>query len=848
MKSYGLRTGDPAESRARVGRWLLAVAVLGSALALGSVHTPVLAVCSVLSAVATALIWWDAEPFEPRSAATTLVTVALVLIGWTVLQAIPLPKNLLAAIASENADVWARCLSPLRASGPDFTPISLDPSATRVQILRGVTYLVVFAGALRVAQRQPGVAFLERTLVVSAVALAFGALLHPALGAHKVFGLYEPTEVHAYDPHHLAPLLNTNHLAAYVNIGLFVAFGCVIDRRDSLPRPVALAVVLLLSATTIWTASRGGSATLFLGSLLVAMLALGARRTRLRDIAAPVALVTVGVCGAAMVLLSAFDATRLKFVHNDLFKLGLTKNALELLTSFGTFGMGRGAFESVFAKIRGGTEYVVYTHPENVVAQWTTEWGLPVAIGAMFAIGWSLRPRTPLARSRPPAGAWGALIAVALHNLVDYSSELPGAVIALVLCAAIVVGGTGSGKAKVPRGAFWARRPRHVVVGLLGATAFALAVTVPFAGHELYNEERAFRDIGLDPTITRAEFHERARETMLRHPAEAYFPFVGAVRATVAKDESVLPWAARALERSPVYGRVHLLLARTLFVKNPSQARLEYRIACLQDGHVCALDEALRLVGSYEEAMELVPDGPRGPIVLASLAEALGPRLPSSAVRLDAELSQRDPTAFGPVRRAAADALADVMAQEAWCDLEAGIAAAKRLRAAAPDKCEGHALAAELEVAAGETDVGFTELEGSVDQVADRSLCGRRLVLLAVQTRNRARVDAALERLIKLGCEAHTECVDNLTFAAQVESERGGERRALVLTRKAWERAPEREDLLVAIARKAEGQGFHGEALRAYTQLSERHPGTQTWQADVARETQAVARGLSDWR
>src|SRR5262245_47706731 len=98
----------------RVGRWLLAAAVVLSALGLGALHTPVLAAVAALGAVATALVWWNAGPLEPRPAASVLVAVAALLILWTIVQSIPLPRAMLAAIASENADIWSRCLSALR--------------------------------------------------------------------------------------------------------------------------------------------------------------------------------------------------------------------------------------------------------------------------------------------------------------------------------------------------------------------------------------------------------------------------------------------------------------------------------------------------------------------------------------------------------------------------------------------------------------------------------------------------------------------------------------------------------------------------------------------------------------
>lgn len=842
------------QGRARVGRWLLAAVIALSALGLGGLHTPVLAACAALAALATGLIWYDARPAPPRTAATVLVAVAAVLVAWTAAQAVPVPRALLALVASENADVWARCLAPLREDGPRWATISLDPIASRVQILRGTTYLVVFVGALEVARRREGVVFLERAVVASALVVAGAALLHPAFDAQKVFGVYAPKEPSAYMAGHLGPLLNTNHLSAYAGIGALVALGAVIDRREALPRPLALAITLVLGGTAVWARSRGGTSALVLGAALVAVLAIGARRSRRTRVAAPLALALVAIGGGAVLLIAAFEATAAKFANNDLIKLEVIRNSLDLLGRHGALGVGRGAFESAFPSVRTSTEHVVFTHPENVVAQWATEWGLPVAVGAMLAIGWALRPHAALARSRPPAGAWAALAAGAAHNLVDFNSEVPGVVVALAVCAAIVTGGTGGG-ARAPRFGAWARRPRLLIGGLAAASAVAVALALPNTEHELYTEQRAFRDVGLDRSLSREEFHARAREVMLRHPADPYFPFVGAVRATVARDEGVLPWAARALERSPVFGRAHLLVARSLYAKSPSQARMEYRVACEQDRRACLVAEAVALAHDYDSAMELVPDGPRGVSVLGQLAVLLQDRLPSTVARLDRELSSRSPLELGPVQRAASAALGDVQRGEAWCAeqdrascVADGLAAAQRLRASAPDLCEGHALAAELRVASGDATRGFAELDAALDHVTDRSRCARRLVSLAQRSGGRARIDAALERLLKLGCEAPPACVDNLTFAAGVEASRGGHVRALALTKRAWERAPERDDLLVSVAQRASAQGLHAEALEAYTRLVERHPGEAKWRELAERERDAATRGLVERR
>jgi hypothetical protein len=551
-----------ASQRARVGTWLLAAIVPLSALSLGSLHTPVLATMAVLAAAAMGLIVWDAEPIVPRPAATVLLGLAAFLVVWTVLTTVPLPKAIVSALAHENADIWARALGPLHEEGPSWIPLSLDPNASRVQVLRGVLYVTMFVGALHVARRQEGVAFLERVLFASSVLVAAGALVHPVLGARKVFGLYEPKETLGYFVDKIGPLLNLNHFAAYANIGLLVGFAAILSRRPVIPRPIAIACVLMLGASVVWSMSRGGTATMLLGACIVALVTFGARR----KLAPALAVVLVAIGGTALSLLSIFEATAGKFAQGNYSKVALAGNVAKLVRLHPLFGVGRGAFESTFPSVREDLDYLVYTHPENLVLQWTTEWGLPIAALAFVVIVWALRPRTFLARSRPPIGPWAALVAVGLHNLVDFSSEVPGVVVALVVCAALVTGGSGGPDVRPRR---WASRPRFLVCGLGAATVVAIAATLPFTSRELFIEERAFRDLGLDRSVPREAFHARARDAMLRHPAAPYFPFVGAVRATVARDESVVPWAGRALERSPVYGRVHLLLGRSLFVRNP---------------------------------------------------------------------------------------------------------------------------------------------------------------------------------------------------------------------------------------------------------------------------------------
>ena len=116
-------------------RWLLALGIAGSAVAVGTVHTITLCLVTVVLAAAAVLGGWGAEPMRARAPATLLLFTGIGLTLYTALQCVPMPIGWLAAIAPHNADVWSRALSPLHEPGPSWAPITLDPIATRVEVL-----------------------------------------------------------------------------------------------------------------------------------------------------------------------------------------------------------------------------------------------------------------------------------------------------------------------------------------------------------------------------------------------------------------------------------------------------------------------------------------------------------------------------------------------------------------------------------------------------------------------------------------------------------------------------------------------------------------------------------------
>jgi tetratricopeptide (TPR) repeat protein len=844
-------TSERDAPRQVAARWLLAAIVVGSALAVGSLHTSVLCVVVVALAVATFLAWYGAEPFRARPAATVLLFTGVGLTGWTLLQALPLPAGVVAVLAPANADTWSRALLPLKEPGPAWTSLSLDPYASRVQVLRGVAYLLAFLTALRVAHRREGSIFLERTIVISAAIVAMAALLHPAFGATKVFGVYQPVNTYAFLPKHVGPLLNSNHLSGYMVLGACVALGIVVSPRAMTSRAFAGAVVLVMIGTQLWASSRGGTLAMVMGLVLVPGVTLISSRGERQRLIAFLLPGILAVGGIATAVLASFDYARSDLTSLDTSKAQMWVQGFRLVQGAPLFGIGRGAFESVFPAVRTGTGYVVFTHPENVVVQWAAEWGVPVACVAGLAVLFALRPESLSARTRLPVGAWVALACVFLQNLVDFSSEVPGIMLPLVVCAAMVVGGTGAAPSTGVRR--WSYRPSVTALLACAAAAAALAIVLPTIDHDLNTDQYSLRDLAVDASVSPSAFDDAARRAMLRHPADPYLPFVGGVHAALSSDVGVLPWAAKALERSPVFGRAHLLLARALAVRSPSQARLEYRLALTDEpfllGHVQT--EAPRAVRGYDDAIEMAPEGAGGAPLLDLFARQLAQRLPATSARLDEEILARQPTALEPLRRALENAVADASDAEGapWCGraavdcLAKGEKLSQRLIAASPRSCDAHWQRAQLLVAMGAGRRALDDLRAATATVDERAECTRHVLTLALQLKDDAAATALIDAMAREGCSSdEPSCIDTYLFLARTEEARGNQRRAFAMYKKACEVGGDRPDLLAERARVAVLLGLHVEALQIYTRLASEQPSDRRWAKLAADERAAVSR------
>ncbi len=840
------------------GRWLLVSAVAGAALAVGTVHTVTLCVVTVGLTAACALTWWGAEPrrFRPRPASTLLLVTGVGLTAYTALQCVPLPFGWLARLAPHNADVWSRALSPLREAGPTWAPISLDPTATRIEVLKGVAYLLAFVTSLRIAQRREGSAFLSVALIATGTVLAATSLLHPAFGAHKLYGVFEPSPVVLAHDKHVAPFLNPNNLAAYLNVAFCLALAAAFAPEPPIPRPILVALTLALGTTQLWVASRGGVATMIVGAGLVFVIRRVARLRERRTAITTSLLVVLALTAGGMMIVFASSGVSDELFETSTTKLVLLRDAMRMVPSYAILGAGRGAFESTFPEFREAVYFVTFTHPENVVAQWTIEWGLPLGLLGLSAVVVGLRPSAVLARSSTATGAWCALVSVGLQSLVDLGSEIPGLVVALAVCGAIVVGGTAG---REPRTVFgrWGRAPRALAI-VAGAAALAavLAAASGIRGELEEDRRLAFESMGSAAGRSPdAGTDSMTRAAMLRHPAEPYLPFIRGLRAARDGQGSAVRWIEATLERARVYGPAHLVLARVLANRSRSQARLEYRFAVQQAPETLwlVMKEAPYLVGSYDDARELEP------VVDQSTRKELGAlvpelllRLPATCARLDAELLVSAPFEPEPLLRAARDAVADVETGDGapWCDGSAqtrcqrvALERSKRAEEVMPEECEPRALHARARMAGGDRPGALREMAEAADATKERVPCLKALWELSRKAGDEGRAAEAIEKIASASCADDDECAANLAWAAESERRAGNSVRALALYSRASARQPEDDALLESKARLAASLGLHVQAADDYLRLARKHPDNAAWPTAAEEQRSEAARG-----
>lgn len=809
---------------------VLSLLVAGSALAIGGAPPVVVLALAPLSFVTAAIC--TLLPSTGRGHSLAPFAVFLALSAYTVIQALPLSGSMLRSVSPVATDVWARSLLPL---GEEVTggSISLDRGASLLEALKWASYACTFFAATSLARRR-GAEFGIAIVFASAVLVATVTIGHQLLEARKIYGIYKP--ITHVDFNHIGPFPNPNNLAGYLNLGLFCGLGLLFGRRALVPRTLTTIGCAILVGVGVLSGSRAGLLTLLIGTVVFSVLVFVTRLRRDADGAeagnirrAIWLLPGILALGAGLVIVGR-NSTFLREMSSaggslDKFKVPLWTKPLVL--DFKWVGIGRGAFESVFPAyhppVKGN---VVFTHPENLLVQWSSEWGL-VGVLALLALLWLFRPhRLALFRSALNAGALVGVGTLLLHNLADLSVELFGVGTALTMVL----------------GSLWGDERRHGGKGeykdrpwlVRGAAALAVALAVVVAlrrDHAVTQDRRAVSDLlAAGPERIEAA-RTSVRAGMLAHPADYYFPLAGAMIA-LQTNENPIPWIQRALERGPVVGRTHFVLAEILSRRGlVNQALLEMKTAveCEPQLATAVGRFAVQNTRVATELLRVVPDDATPHVqadVLEAMSQALDRPLDLEAVEaIDREALARDPERRSPRERLVLRRLttlptgAPPCADHARC-IEELTTEAEEHKARWPKSSRGAQILAEMARVEGRPEEARVILVEACPLPGDAAQCWRQLApLVSVED-----LPDVLSRLTSVSCTNRNDCAAAHDWAAGMLGSRKQYAQAFTSRQLAIDQVFTEERLLAAAA-DAEAAGLYGDAIRVLQRLKARRKG-----------------------
>ncbi|MGB6960945.1 MAG: O-antigen ligase family protein, partial [Candidatus Acidiferrum sp.] len=411
---------------------------------------------------------FDAQPVLP-SGPVILPTVEQVRAGakvpfapTTAKARVPVERDKAAAAAMPDSLRW-------RA-------LSFEPAVTRTGMLKALAYASLFllialypfgaAGDQRDEERFCRTIF--GLVLAMGFVVAFLGLMNWASWNGKILWFFVPLD---WEGPHLAfalratgPFVNPDHFANYLAIILPLALVAALLRIDLVPRAWAslvrmasMAVAFVLLCAIVLSLSRGGwiSAALGVGALIAMFFAQSEQRraafARHADIRTLlwVALAAVGLFVFALMLIGPQGRSLTDVRLAETVSTGLSlpergmlyRRTLAMIPDFPLGGVGMGAWGELFTRYVSPpwSPFFFYRQAHNDYLQFAAENGL-IALLALGWLFWRLLGRIGTAmRSGDPrkwpllAAVVAAVIATALHELVDFNLHVPANAVLLAV-------------------------------------------------------------------------------------------------------------------------------------------------------------------------------------------------------------------------------------------------------------------------------------------------------------------------------------------------------------------------------------------------------------------------------
>ena len=343
---------------------------------------------------------------------------------------------------------------------PASNAISIDPHSTRFFISRLAVYIIFLAGGLTFVRTKDRLRKVVILVIIFGSAMAFFGILQRLANPEGIYGMRETPQAIPF-----GPFVNQHHFASFMQMtsGLTLAF--LLGATLKLDKKILLLIALVvMSAATILTGSRGGFIGIFSVFLLVIVLhAISGRWSnpaesaslqtgRLRSVGGPIALVCIALLVLGVVLFIGGEDSLMRGIGLSLDDPDITTGrshfwsvALKMFLDHPFIGVGWEAFGVAFTPYDTNNGYFRVDQAHNEYLQVLAEGGilgfacLAAFIYLLFRKSWRTIRRSSGMIREASIGALAGCFGIMVHSVFDFPLRTPSNAFFFLLLSAIAV-------------------------------------------------------------------------------------------------------------------------------------------------------------------------------------------------------------------------------------------------------------------------------------------------------------------------------------------------------------------------------------------------------------------------
>ncbi len=412
---------------------LLAVCIVFTALAYGTVHQPTIALFYLLTAAVVVL--WAIDSFQTGFLRFNKSLLQIPVIGtviYALIQIIPF------GTLAETGGV----------SGIGRT-ISLEPFWTQMFALHFLALFFIFAASLTFLDSARRLRKMVLLITIFGFGFAFFAILQSVLSPTKIYGIYAVEYAKPF-----GSFVNRHNFAAYIEMTIAVPLGLLFTgaiARDK--RLIYLTAIGLMGIALLLSGSRGGLVSLLAMVVFILILTNKSRGSGQIALKIGLAVLLIAVLVGGSVLIGG-ESSLTRFaetaVSNDITtnRTHIWNVTLQIIKNNLPFGAGIGAFAAAYTPYdtMNGIERVEQAH--NDYLQILADAGIVGLILAGLFIFWLFRTGLEsiktenLFRRGVATGALAGCFAILVHSLFDFVLHTTAiTVLFLTLVSLVVVSG-----------------------------------------------------------------------------------------------------------------------------------------------------------------------------------------------------------------------------------------------------------------------------------------------------------------------------------------------------------------------------------------------------------------------